>query len=102
MLEVEQQQMISSLSSSLLISSDRGEGGGLLVGGLLKVMLRTDNGGSRCGLRGWDIVYHIVPLGAARLWRQPIITGDSVSMENDKFGRKMWRPPFGAKKLKFA
>ena len=54
------------------------------------------------GLRGWDIVYHIVPLGAARLWRQPIITGDSVSMENDKFGRKMWRPPFSAKKLKFA
>ena len=41
------------------------------------------------GLRGWDIVYHIVPLGAARLWRQPIITGDPVSMENDKFGRKM-------------
>ena len=38
------------------------------------------------GLRGWDIVYHIVPLGAARLWRQPIITGDPVSMENDKCG----------------
>ena len=52
------------------------------------------------GLRGWDIVYHIVPLGAARLWRQPIITGDPVSMENDKFGRKMWRPQFNAKKLK--
>ena len=102
MLEVEQQQMISSFSSSLLISSDRGEGGGLLVGGLLKVLLRTDNGGSRCGLRGWVIVYHIVPLGAARLWRQPIITGDSVSRENEKFKRKMWRPPFSAKKLKIA
>ena len=89
MLEVEQQQMISSFSSSLLISSDRGEGGGLLVGGLLKVMLRTDNGGSRCGLRGWDIVYHIVPLGAARLWRQPIITGDSVSMVNENLAKKM-------------
>ena len=88
MLEVEQQQMISSFSSSLLISSDRGEGGGLLVGGLLKVMLRTDNVGSRCGLRGWDIVYHIVPLGAARLWRQPIITGDSVSMENENLAEK--------------
>ena len=52
------------------------------------------------GLRCRDIVYHIVPLGAARLWRQPIITRDSVSMENDKFGRKMWRPKFNAKKLK--
>ena len=34
------------------------------------------------GLRGWDIVYHIVPLGAARLWRQPIITGDPWKMTN--------------------
>ena len=40
------------------------------------------------GLRGWVIVYHIVPLGAARLWRQPIITGDSVSLVNENLAEK--------------
>ena len=41
------------------------------------------------GLRGWDIVYHIVPLGAARLWRQPIITGDSVSLGNENLAENV-------------